>query len=330
MSKTFWFSYSLPSGSTLDDDEFPNSPYSLTWNVGRMLRERVTAAGYDFTYVNLDDDAPRAIGEDDLILGHSWYPTGFLTMAFAQRCRAKFVLQPYQHDIVGRNESAWVKALFANADHLFFITGPYWHDTMHEGLYGDWKPKTTRLDMAVNSDLHPFLKRRWGKPNKRAVLSIGADIPYKGLDRVAELAMSGGFRLGYFGNAPRERFQHVPQFTHHAGALFTPPLIQQVADEYDFFVSLALGDANPTTLLETACWGLLGFCNPQSGYWPNDPFLALELDNLAGNLDQLDYWQGLSEYDLRLRSELMREHVASHYTWTRFCDTLWQGIAPYL
>ncbi len=44
---TLYFSYSLPGGS-LDIQEPLNSPYSISWHVGRMLREKAAERGYDF------------------------------------------------------------------------------------------------------------------------------------------------------------------------------------------------------------------------------------------------------------------------------------------
>lgn len=325
---TFWFSYSTVRG--IDAPEPLNSPYTVTWNLGRYLRERVTARGYTFEYRNLDDVSPVEIGADDVIMGHPWYPEGFITNAFKQPCKAKFIIQPYQHDIVGKNESWWIKALADKADHLFFISGPYWFDTMDQGFYGDWKTKSTRLDMSIDSTLHPHSKTRWNAPGKRAFLAIGRHIHYKGLDMIADLARVGGFRLGYFGDAPYEVFQHVPQFIHYGGREFTPDVQRWIANEYDGFISLARGDANPTTLLETACWGMLPLCNIQSGYWPEQPFLELRKDDMLFNLEQIDWLQNAPEYELRCRADAIRREVVERHTWTRFCETVWGEVEKWL
>lgn len=325
---TFWFSYSTIYG--LDAPEPPNSPYSLTWNVGRFLRNKATAHGYAFRYVNLDDLGDYAIQPDDIIFGHSWYPEGFLTRAFDKPARAKFLIQPYQHDIVGKNESWWIRRLADAADHLFFVTGPYWWDTMHDGLYGDWKAKATRLDMAINPALHPHSKTRWNAPGKRRVLAIGTDIPYKGLDMIADLAQKGGFHLGYFGSADPAKFRHVPQFMYYGGADFTPAVQAAIARDYDCFISLAYGDANPTTLLETASWGLLPLCNKESGYWADAPFLELRKGDMAFNLAMIDHIQQAPEYALRQRAAAIRREVVERHSWERFTATIWAELEKWL
>lgn len=325
---TFWFSYSTVFG--IDAPEPPNSPYTITWHLGRFLRDKLRGRGYELAYRNLDDVMPANVQSDDIIMAHSWYPRGFMTETLNCKVRARFLLQPYQHDIVGRNESWWIKKIADACDHLFFVTGPYWWDTMHEGLYGDWKEKATRLDMAVNPGLHPHSKKHWNAPGKRKFLAIGADIPYKGLDMIADLARIGGFHLGYFGAVSGEKFQHVPQFQHNGARDFTPDVQAWIANEYDAFISLARGDANPTTLLETACWGLLPMCNQESGYWPDKPFVELRKDDTLFNLAQIDWLQSASEYELRQRAEQIRCEVIERHGWARFYETVWSGLEPYL
>lgn len=326
--KTFWFSYSTIHG--LDAPQPPNSPYSVTWNVGNYIRQQVTERGYQFRYVNLDDNSHYDIGEDDVILAHAWHPSGFLTNTLDRKVKARFLIQPYQHDIVGVNESGWIRNIVDQCDHCFFITGRYWFDTMSGGLYGDWKAKSTRLDMAVDSRLHPLSKTRWNPAGKRAFLAIGADIPYKGLAMIAELARVGGFKLGYYGNAPYERFQHVPQMKHNSGRDFTPDVQALIANEYDCFLSLAKGDANPTVLLETACWGMLPMCNEQSGYHPNDPFMELRKGDTLFNLAQIDYIQTAPEYELRQRAAAIRERVVREHSWSIFVDKVWSEVEKWL
>jgi hypothetical protein len=327
-NKTLWFSYSTVYG--IDAPEPPNSPYSITYHLGRFLRTKAAEHGYAFEYRNLDDCTPVTIGADDIIIGHSWHPNGFLTETLDQPCKARFLLQPYQHDIVGRNESWWIKKIADACDHLFFVTGRYWWDTMEDGLYGDWKEKATRLDMAINPALHPHSKTHWNAPGKRRVLAIGADIPYKGLDMIADFARCGGFHVGYFGSAPYERFAHVPQFKHYGGADFTPELQRYLTDEYDFFVSLARGDSNPTTLLETACWGLLPMCNCLSGYWPNQPFPELKKDDMPFNLAQMDLVQSMPEYKLNELTGFIRRQVVENHGWPQFCSTIWNEVEKWL
>lgn len=323
-----WFSYSTIFG--LDAPQPPNSPYSLTWNIGRFLRDKATALDYTFRYVNLDDCGEYAIGADDICVGHVWWPDGFMNRALASPARLKFVLQPYSPGMVAPTERDWIRLLFGKADHLFLVTGPAWYDAMPDGPFADWQAKATRLDMAIDVTLHPHSKRRWNPPGKRALLAIGADTPAKGLDIVADFARIGGFKLGHFGAAAPGRFQHVPQAIEYGGVDFDLAGQQHITDEYDGFISLARMDANPTTLLETAAWGLVPFCNVESGYHPGEPFLELRLDDMRFNLEVLDWFQRAPEYELRCRADAIQREVVEQHTWARFCETLWAEISKWL
>lgn len=324
MVKTLWFSYSTVAG--IDAPEPPNSPYSITWNLGRYLRDKAASIDYEFQYRNLDMPFIETIGSDDLVIGHTWYPTGWMNSALDSPAKAKLILQPYSENMVAPTERPWIKGLFAKADRLLLVTGPYWHNSMPYSPFAEWYDKTTRLDMAINFDLHPHSKTHWNPISKRRVLAIGMDIPAKGLDLIADFARCGGWHLGYFGNAPFERFAHVPQFKHYGGAEFTPELQKHLTDEYDFFVSLARSDANPTTLLETASWGLIPMCNIESGYWGGQPFVELRKDDMLYNLSQMDMLQSAPEYGLSEMSSYIRRQTAERHTWQRFNETVWAEI----
>lgn len=329
MTRKIWFSYSIPQGFSIDDPEFINSPYSISWNMGRFLRERARERGYAFEYRNLDSDADDVIGADDIIIGHLLYPNGWMVRALDSEARLKFILQPYHHFQTAQTEEGWMQAQYAKATHTFAICGRYWWDTMGQSVYAACKANMTRVDMAVNADIHPYSKTAWGKPGKRGVLVLGNDAWYKGLSEAIELCRVGGYRMGYCGSAAYERFQHVAQFKHYGGVAFTPDTIAALCREYDFFVTMGSADANPTTLLETAAWGLIGACTETSGYYANYPFIGLK-KSLVDNLEIIDRLQDMSEYELRERSRRLREVVETEYTWVRFMKTVWGKISEHL
>lgn len=319
---TLWFSYSLPGGS-LDIEEPLNSPYTISYHVGRFLRHKAAEIGYDFQYVNLDDTTPRVFSSDDIAIGHCWWDGGFMHQALNAPIKNKFILQPYSHGMVSPGDVGMVHDLFNKADHLFFITGKHWHTTMQDGPFAAFWGMTTRLDMAVNTSVHQHKKMHWNKPGERAICVIGNDIPVKGFRHVAELARVSGVRLGHFGSARPGTFDHVPCMTLHGGMLFTPENIAKVCANYDALVVLADSDANPTVLLEAAAWGLRVYCNREAGYLPGQPFHELRLGDLSFNVAQMRRFQQMDEYELRRDSEVLRQTIEREYTWQVFTWRLW-------
>ncbi len=294
---TLWFSYSR-GAYDLDGDEPLMSPYTIYWHLGRFLRDKAHTIGYTFEYRNLDDATPVTFGADDVVIGHSWFTEpGFMNAALDATIRKKFILQPFSHGMVSDNYVPVVLDLWRKADHLFLITGEHWYQTMSQTPYAELQSKSTRVDMAINPALHSHRKTAWNKVGKRGVLTMGNDIPAKGLKHVAELARVMGFRWGHVGSILPETFAHVPQFTHHGGMVLDADKQQRICHDYDLFISLAEMDANPTTLLEASAWGLVAFANRESGYYPawdaplqNTPFIGLKLGDLAYNVRQVRRW----------------------------------------
>lgn len=331
MSKTLWFSYSMPAGETLDNPAPLRSPFTWTWTVGNFLRAKAAELGYAFQYVNLDDATPRTFGADDVVIGHLWFESNtFMQQALESRARLKCVLQPYTHKMVGDEMLDTLKRYFGLADHLFLITGPYWWDTMGETEFAAWQTKATRLDNIVHVERHPFKRRKWNPVGKRRAMAVGYDNPIKGMDIVADLARLTGMHIGVYGAVNPATFTHAPTVTCHGGLPFDADFIARAVDEYDFFISTGRFDANPTTLNETACWGLIGACTPQSGYWPDAPFYELRTDDMMFNLDQIDRLQHLPDHILWGKAHLLRVLMERDHAPETACAKIWDQVTEML
>lgn len=330
MQPKIWFSYSL-GNYTLDSDEPNRSPYARAWHLGRLLREKADERGYGFEYRSLDDTTPVTIGKDDIVVGHGWFnDDSFMQQALKQECRFKACIQPFTHHMVGDEALPVLHDMWERADWLFLVTGAYWFDTMETTPFSKYKVKATRLDNSVNASLHPYKKTRWNPPGKRAAMCVGYDNPVKGLDKVAELARVTGLRVGHFGNCSPSIFEHVPQATLHGGLLFDTPAIEWICGEYDFCICLPRFDANPTVLNETACWGLIGMCSNEAGYWADQPFVELRGDDMAFNWETIERFQYMSEYDLAELSRKQRAIQEREYTWQAMIDKVWGKVVEYL
>lgn len=318
-----WFCYSFPADLDLDGAPSRNAPYTISHTVGRYLRDRARERGWAFEAVDLTNGT--IVEPDDIIIGHPWYPTGFMTSNIAF-CRNSFVLQPYTRNFVSPTEEWWVKIYLDFAKHIFFVTGEYWFDGIPASPYADFAHKMTRLDMAVSADVHPFSKRTWNPVGKRAALCIGNDTPAQNWAEVAELARTTGLKLGYCGNADPAIFEHVGNFKHFGGTIFDEATIAALCKEYDALICLHRESANPTVLLESAAWGLIPFCTEQAGYYANRPFMELRLGDLDFNWGQVDRLQSAPEAWLRARAQATRTLVEQQYNWSVFVNKLWSGI----
>lgn len=324
---TLWFSYSFPSGMTLDSPEPNRSPYHHTWNTGNSLRRKAREMGWDFKYVNLDSTDPVTIGEDDVCIYHAWFDEGcFSQQVTRQTCRAKIILQPYTSVMVGKEALPSLHEQWQAADWLFLNTGQYWWDNMPSTEYAVYQSKATRLDNTVNPSLHPFSKRKWNKQGERAFLCIGYANPIKGLDAVAEVAQVTGMKLLHCGSTPDGFWQHGARVKSIGGMEFTPENIQWVCDNYDAFITMGRFDANPTALAETACWGLLPCCTPESGYYADEPFVGLKHGDMAHNMDVIEWIQRASVSELKTRVQRIRDSVITTHSIPARQELIWAKV----
>ena len=101
-----------------------------------------------------------------------------------------------------------------------------------------------------------------------------------------------------------------------------PATMQALAEECDFFLTMGVSDANPTTILESMAWGFPVACTPQSGYDGLSEITTLSITDMQHNLDTLDRLQGAPDAELLDQADLARKRVESCYTFERMTGTV--------
>lgn len=321
---TLYFAYAGPVD--LDGDAPRAAPWTITFYAGRYLRERAADMGYAFRLLDMTDDTPLALDRQDIIIGHPWWgkPNTPMHQAWGKDIRAIIHMHPFT-PIVTTDKAEFRRQMDA-AHWRLLITGPLWWDRTASSEWAEYRLRSTRLDMAVDADRHPFVKTTYSPPGKRRALVIGHDAEYKGNDRIARLARLTGIELGHVGTVSHDIFDSVPHVRRHGPMHLTPDRIAYLCREYDFFISMGRWDANPTTLLETAAWGLIGFSTPGSGYYANEPFIGLRDDDDIYNMRQIATWQNKPVAELQRHAQRVRSEVEQCYHWQRFTNALWGGV----
>ena len=97
---------------------------------------------------------------------------------------------------------------------------------------------------------------------------------------------------------------------------------------------MSRSDANPTTLLESAAWGLVPVCTPQCGYEDEPGFVNVPLDDVDGAVRILEELQQAPEERLLALRAANDHRLATHYTWERLtrqvADAIESGASPAL
>jgi len=298
------------------------APGSITANLYAYLRRFVPVRLYDW-----DEVGQIECGSSDIILGHPHLDPQTLiqqTIGASPRCRLKALIFPMHHAMPAISQ--FTLPLIEKADRVFGIMGPFWRDTIEQSHFAPWKHKITPLDMAVDVQEYPFLKKSYNPPGRRGYLYIGGNRPEKG-------CAVFGMTMKHLGNFPRawigggSEIPDVPRLVSYAN--LTPTFVASLAGKYDFFVNTSVSDANPTTILEAMAWGFPVACTPESGYYKMPVITTLSTTDIDGNVKKLLELQYAPEDRLQHIGSEGRRLVETHYTWERFCSSVWRELEPY-
>lgn len=308
------------------------SPFENTRNIYLSLSERMPTLLYHLT-----ERIHCQLQPDDIFLGHPFFPhtdkgIGVTEFALTGKVKARkmALISPLHCDIsietthINKSFLDDIDKLMPYADILFAIMGKYWWDQWDGSPYSHWKSKMVRLDMAVDTQRYPRLKNSFNPPGKRGYLYIGnSSDPRKGTEFLSALMEKiGDFPKGWIGSGPD--IPNIPRIA--ANCALNPAFIKDIALNYDFFISPAKADPNPTTILESMAWGFPVICTPQSGYYETSYLKNIFMEDFEGSIKTLNYLQYADQTELFEMSEEARAVVVADYNWDKFTSTIIQHL----
>tara|TARA_Y100000310_G_scaffold164761_1_gene164527 strand:+ start:1178 stop:2047 length:870 start_codon:yes stop_codon:yes gene_type:complete len=283
---------------------YPYDPMRVAapWSIGNHLAAGLRRAGHQVRQYDWENRACIQPVPGDILLGHPHPAPGFVFRnSVCGPWRRVVAMSPWNGSTEYSNNLGYVSD---NVDTLLCICGKYWADKH----FGDGS-----LDMAVDPDDFPTLTREIRPPGDRRMLYIGCTLAIKGPGKIAEVAAMYPGKVGHCG------YGTIPGTTCHGYVDFSTDAGRAVLAEYDFLITLADHDANPTTVLEAMCWGLVPLCSPGSGYVAPD---VVVIDSPS----VIDYWQQAPTQKLIDRQRLGAALVREKYTWNRFVDRVLEVI----
>jgi glycosyltransferase involved in cell wall biosynthesis len=306
----------------LDTSNWPHySPASITKNVYETLRSDFDTVLYDYQERGVIQG-----GKEDILIGHP--DPGDRRSIWNQSCErgefaARIAMLPIHHGLAEIN--AGVDRYVPDVDAIWGIMGPYWYDTWDKSVFAHWKSKITRLDMAIDVRQFPRVKKRFNPPGKRKFLYIGSSLPCKGVHLLSILfGLAKRHRCVWLGG----RAEEFPNLEKRTGFYsLDADFVTRLAAEVDFFITMGVSDANPTTILEAMAWGLPVCCTPQSGYYNMPEIEQLSTTDMQHNIAVLDRLQQSPEEELVERADAARRLVETTYTWERFNRTVLTELA---
>jgi hypothetical protein len=280
--------------------------------IGREVGSRLEAF-YEVRYHDWDSSERIAPAPGEVLLGHpsSEWSTCFRRSMRDPRWAKVLMLCPYAPD---PRQVAFLDPIVRRADGYLAITGKRWFDRMSDSDFAHWRPKMVHIDLAVDRDDFPFVKRSFGVAGERRFAYIGHTGWWKNtqyLTRIAQCMPEVEF--SWFGTSSESIPGLVPRgvvnFAESDG-------LAQIAD-HDFMVTVGTCDANPTTILEAMAWGLIPVCTPESGYEGFRSIVNIPGNDVAGAVAVL---QGLNWTSEERLHNLQEENLAllqTHFNWDR-------------
>ena len=302
-----------------------HAPDSITVHLTEHFRGSYEVRLYDWN----ERYGVVACGEHDIVIGHVT-PRGNGPMNRVLRsrrpARAKIMLQPFSHGLV--EENYFTLPYVPLSDAYAAICGTYWLDTLAVSPFGPSSAKFQRVDMAIDAAQYPYLRRSFNPPGQRRILYIGHNLTAsKGCVYLSTLARSlPDVDFGWIGNGePIDGVEHISPNRE-----LTPEFMAAICERYDFFITMGVSDANPTTILEAMAWGLPVLCTPQSGYYNMATIFNVLLDDPVFNRQLITTLQAMPAAELLRLAVVNRELVCGTYTWSNFLrrvDSIIEAVA---
>ena len=293
-------------------------PDAIGRNLALRLRERYHVRLHDWT-----DFHAIVPGPNDILLGHPhpmpW--TCFRRSLRRRGWRRIIIMSPYNHD---KFQVAFIDPLIRRSDRYLAITGNYWFSSIGSSIFAHWLPKMIHLDLAVDRNDFPPIKKQFNPPGGRRFVYIGGCFSGKNVSYLTEVAhlLKGETEIAWAGHG-RTGITGL----HPLGFVdFSTVSGRETISRYDFLLTVGRADANPATILEAIAWGLIPVCTPQSGYTGYAGIINVPLDDAIAVAAILRELQQRPDEDLHRLQRLNWELLDSHFSWDRFAEQVVDAI----
>jgi len=262
-------------------------------------------------------------GDADVLLGH-WHPNPFTVFRMsAQKKGWKRIIAiaPFCPDTTGWH-NAFGNKIIGKCDRYLAITGNAWINRLEESPFHHWKPKIVHLDLAVDREDFPFIKRNFNQVKKRRFLYIGNTNWCKNIQFLEKLSKElPDVDFAWMGG--NQTLKNIKGF----GVLdFSKKEAKNLIQEYDFLINVGTADANPTTILEAMAWGLIPVSSVQSGYEKFSGIQNIPIDNIYRAVETIKNLQLIPEEQLNKWQQDNLDCLDKHFNWDRFCSQVLDEI----
>jgi glycosyltransferase involved in cell wall biosynthesis len=231
------------------------------------------------------------------------------------------MLMPYVH--VDDYHLSLAEPVIRNCDLFLAITGKPWFESVDSSITAHWLPKMIQVDLAVDRFDFPRIKTSFNPPNRRRFLYIGHTGWYKNTPYLTELSRRlPEFEFSWIGSGDGG----IPGLKSLGRQDFRTVESRQLVAEHDFLLTVGVGDANPTTVLEAMSWGLVPVCTPESGYRGERGIVTVPARDPAAAEQVLRELQAQTAAELAALQASNDARLEGHFNWDRFTQQIVSAI----
>ncbi|MFX1235963.1 MAG: hypothetical protein ACFFBY_15660 [Promethearchaeota archaeon] len=295
--------------------------------IGRNLAIRLTEK-YNYSVIKYNWDESTAIkpGSNDVIIGHPHFKLDTcFRMSYKQKgWKRILVMSPFNTD---KMQVAFLEPFLRRCNLYLAITGNYWISQVKDSLFAHWIPKMIHLDLAIDRNDFPILKKRFSVPGERRFVYIGSNSWAKNTDYLSRIAsLMPDIKIYWIGAGNKTYGKKINGLIHQGFYDFSKPEAKRILAEHDFMITVGHVDSNPTTILEAMAWGLIPVCTPQSGYVNYPGIVNIPLGNAEKAIEVLCSLQELPEFKLQEMQAFNWEALDTHLNWDRFACQVAEAI----
>lgn len=299
------------------------APLSITYNLLNAFKKIDAVRFYD-----LYENTTCKLNENDIFIGvplqaidgSSWdneknFKVTAKTLEAYRNNKNKFIIMPYTHDSI--YNSSTTELIKHHGENVIIICGKIWTDTWDKSPINKYVKNLLRVDMAIDAEDYPFIKKSFNPIGKRKYLYIGHTKHYKNTIELERIASSiPNFEGGHIGQGNIKGWKKISD-----NADLNTEFMKEIANEYDIFINTSSADAQATTILECMCFGFVAACTPESGY-KYDSITELRINDTAYNVKALNYLQNAPESELFVNTCKNREIAIQSHNWNTFCNKI--------
>ena len=285
------------------------NPYSIGNNLYAYLRKFYKIKFYKWDTINkINPD------RNDILIGHS-HPNPYTVFRLSMKNKKwskVILLQPFTTNLL---QVGFLINVLPYCDLFISICGKFWHTKIKDSKFKIWNRIIKQIDMGIDRNDYPFIKKKFNEKKKRKFLYIGNSTVEKNLNYLSKLAKAtDSSKFSSIG-------ANVEGIRNYGYLNLKKKFSLQIIKNYDFLILTSSYDANPTVILEALSFGLIPVVTNECGFSKMKGIINIDLKNIKKNQKLIFKLQNVQSKNLK-KIQKYGSDILQKSTWDKFCKKI--------